>query len=31
MQAWVDPVPLEYSIVWLICAVTCGMEAVMAS
>ena len=24
-----DLVPLEYSIAWLICAVTCGLEAVM--
>jgi hypothetical protein len=24
------PVPLEYSIAWLICAVTCGREALMA-
>ncbi|MGB9227961.1 CHAT domain-containing protein [Mycobacterium sp.] len=24
-----DPVPLEYSIAWLICAVTCGREALM--
>jgi hypothetical protein len=24
-----DPVPLEYSIAWLICAVTCSLEAVM--
>jgi hypothetical protein len=24
--AW-DPVPLEYSIVWLTCAVTCGLDA----
>jgi hypothetical protein len=23
------PVPPEYSIAWLICAVTCGLEAVM--
>ena len=26
---YVGPVPLEYSIAWLICAVTCGREAVM--
>ncbi len=24
-----DPVPLEYSIAWLICSVTCGLEAMM--
>jgi hypothetical protein len=24
-----EPVPPEYSIAWLICAVTCGLEAVM--
>jgi hypothetical protein len=26
-----DRVPLKYSIAWLICAVTCGQEAVMVS
>jgi hypothetical protein len=25
-----DPVPLEYSIAWLICAVTCSAEAMLA-
>ncbi|HEX5297144.1 MAG TPA: hypothetical protein VFW50_09165 [Streptosporangiaceae bacterium] len=24
-----DPVPLEYSIAWLICSVTCGLEPAM--
>ena len=28
-QFTVDPVPLEYSIAWLICSVTCGRAAVM--
>src|SRR5215469_11732648 len=28
-QTSVDPVPLEYSIAWLTCAVACGLDAVM--
>jgi hypothetical protein len=29
--AWGQPAPLENSIAWLICSVTCGREAVMVA